>query len=76
MLLKKQGFQDAYVRPIAWRGSEQMGAGRTTESTAPSPSGNGRATDPAQKSGIRLDLAEWRRPDPRTAPSKSKACSI
>ncbi|TIM51606.1 MAG: branched-chain amino acid aminotransferase [Mesorhizobium sp.] len=26
--------------------------------------------------GIRLDLAEWRRPDPRTAPSKSKAAGL
>jgi branched-chain amino acid aminotransferase len=33
--------------------------------------------DPAQKlKGIRLDLAEWRRPDPRTAPSKSKAAGL
>lgn len=78
-LLKMQGFADAYVRPIAWRGSEQMGvaaqANRINCAIAiwqwPS------YFDPAQKlKGIRLDVAEWRRPDPRTAPSKSKAAGL
>jgi branched-chain amino acid aminotransferase len=33
--------------------------------------------DPAQRlKGIRLDMAEYRRPDPRTAPSKSKASGL
>ena len=26
--------------------------------------------------GIRLDIAEWRRPDPRTAPAKAKAAGL
>jgi len=78
-LLAKQGFQDAYVRPIAWRGSESMGvsaqANRINVAIAiwqwPS------YFDPAQKlKGIRLDLAEYRRPDPKTAPSKSKAAGL
>ncbi len=78
-LLRKQGLKDAYVRPIAWRGSEQMGVSaqhnRINCAVAiwqwPS------YFDPAQKlKGIRLDLAEWRRPDPRTAPSKSKAAGL
>jgi branched-chain amino acid aminotransferase len=78
-LLKMQGFQDAYVRPIAWRGSESMGvsaqANRINLAIAiwqwPS------YFDPEQKlKGIRLDIAEYRRPDPRTAPSKSKASGL
>jgi branched-chain amino acid aminotransferase len=33
--------------------------------------------DPAERlKGIRLDMAEWRRPDPRTAPCKSKAAGL
>jgi len=33
--------------------------------------------DPAQvMKGIRLDMAEWRRPDPRTAPAKAKAVGL
>jgi branched-chain amino acid aminotransferase len=78
-LLRKQGFTDAYVRPIAWRGSEMMGvaaqANRINCAIAiwqwPS------YFDPEQKlKGIRLDMAEYRRPDPRTAPSRAKAAGL
>jgi len=78
-LLKKQGFLDAYVRPIAWRGSEMMGVSAQNNRINCAiaiwqwPS----YFDPAQKlKGIRLDIAEYRRPDPRTAPSKSKAAGL
>ncbi|MBZ9655399.1 branched-chain amino acid aminotransferase [Phyllobacterium lublinensis] len=78
-LLAKQGFQDAYVRPVAWRGSESMGVAAQANKINVAiaiwqwPS----YFDPAQKrKGIRLDLAEYRRPDPRTAPSKSKAAGL
>ncbi|PYE87358.1 branched-chain amino acid aminotransferase [Phyllobacterium leguminum] len=78
-LLVKQGFQDAYVRPIAWRGSESMGVSAQQNRINLAiaiwqwPS----YFDPEQKlKGIRLDIAEYRRPDPRTAPSKSKASGL
>ena len=78
-LLSRQGLTDAYVRPIAWRGSEMMGvsaqANRINVAIAiwqwPS------YFDPAAKmKGIRLDLAQYRRPDPMTAPSRSKAAGL
>lgn len=78
-LLKKQGFRDAYVRPIAWRGSEQMGVSAQNNRINCAiaiwqwPS----YFDPAQKlKGIRLDIAEYRRPDPRTAPAHAKAAGL
>lgn len=78
-LLAKQGFQDAYVRPVAWRGSESMGVSAQNNRINVAiaiwqwPS----YFDPAQKlKGIRLDMAEYRRPDPKTAPSKSKAAGL
>lgn len=78
-LLDMQGFSDAYVRPIAWRGSEMMGVSAQSNRINVAvaiwewPS----YFDPAQKlKGIRLDLAEYRRPDPMTAPSKSKAAGL
>ncbi|GLK55951.1 branched-chain amino acid aminotransferase [Methylopila capsulata] len=77
--LARQGFSDAYIRPIAWRGSEMMGVSAQHNKIHLAiavwqwPS----YFDPAQRlKGIRLDLAQWRRPDPLTAPSKAKATGL
>jgi branched-chain amino acid aminotransferase len=79
LVLAKNGQQDAYVRPVAWRGSEMMGVSAQDNAihlaiaTWEWPS----YFDPAQRlKGIRLDMAEYRRPDPATAPCASKAAGL
>jgi branched-chain amino acid aminotransferase len=79
MVLEKNGMKDAYVRPIAWRGSEQLGVSAQQNkihlaiATWDWPS----YFDPAQRlKGIRLDLADYRRPDPKTAPCLAKAAGL
>lgn len=70
---------DAYVRPIAWRGSEQMGvaAQAATVHLAIAAWDWGSYFDPAARlKGLRLAIAQYRRPDPRTAPTKSKAAGL
>ena len=77
--LKKQGFTDAYVRPIAWRGSEMMGvAAQNNKINVAIAIWQWPAYfDPTQLDrGIRLDIAEYRRPDPMTAPAKAKATGL
>jgi branched-chain amino acid aminotransferase len=78
-LMRRGKFSDAYVRPIAWRGSEQMGvAAQNNRINCAVAIWNWPSYfDPAQKlKGIRLDIAEYCRPDPRTAPSKAKASGL
>ena len=79
LVLEKNGQQDAYVRPVAWRGSEMMGVSAQDNkihlaiATWQWPG----YFDPAQRlKGIRLDLAEFRRPDPATAPARAKAAGL
>jgi branched-chain amino acid aminotransferase len=79
LVLQKNGFADAYVRPISWRGSEMMGVSAQHNKIHLAiaawewPS----YFDPAQRmKGIRLDIAEYRRPDPATAPARSKAAGL
>lgn len=70
---------DGYVRPIAWRGSEQMGvaAQATKINVAVAAWDWGSYFDPAARTkGLRLTIANYRRPDPRTAPAKSKAAGL
>lgn len=79
LVLETSGLSDAYLRPVAWRGSEMMGiaAQSNTIHLAIAAWDWPSYFDPATKmKGIRLDIAEYRRPDPRTAPSASKAAGL
>ena len=77
--IARQGLRDAYIRPIAWRGSEMMGVSAQNNRINVAiaawewPS----YFKPEEKlKGIRLDIAKWRRPDPATAPSFAKAAGL
>jgi branched-chain amino acid aminotransferase len=79
LVLKRNGKPDAYVRPVAWRGSEMMGvaAQHNTIHLAIATWEWPSYFDPAERlKGIRLDMAEFRRPDPKTAPSSAKAAGL
>jgi branched-chain amino acid aminotransferase len=70
---------DCYVRPIAWRGSEQMGvsAQKTKIHLAIAAWDWGSYFPMEQRlKGIRIGFAKYRRPDPATAPTKAKAAGL
>lgn len=70
---------DGYVRPIAWRGSEQMGVSAQKNKIHLAVAAWSWASyfDKAERlRGIRVALAEYRRPDPATIPSKAKATGL
>jgi branched-chain amino acid aminotransferase len=78
-LLARQGHLEAYCRPIAWRGSEMMGVSghQNTIHLAIAVWEWPSYFKPEERlKGIRLDIARYRRPDPLTAPSKSKAAGL
>jgi branched-chain amino acid aminotransferase len=73
------GFQNCYLRPVAWRGGETMAVAARHSSVHVAiaawdwPS----MFDPDEKmKGVRLDIADYRRPDPRTAPYLAKASGL
>src|ERR1700712_94356 len=79
LVLDRNNQKNAYVRPIAWRGSDQLGVTAMQNkihlaiATWQWPS----YFDPAQRlKGIRLDLADYRRPDPATAPTPAQAAGL
>src|SRR5262245_41955520 len=79
LVVDKNGKKEAYVRPVAWRGSEMMGvsAQNNTIHLAIASWEWPSYFDPEQRlKGIKLDLAEYRRPDPKTAPCRAKAAGL
>jgi branched-chain amino acid aminotransferase len=77
--IKANNLTDGYVRPIAWRGSEQMGVSAQNSKIhlAVAAWNWGSYFDKAERlRGIRVGLAQYRRPDPLTIPSKAKATGL
>jgi len=78
-VLAKNNLVDAYMRPVAWRGSEELSV----------PARNNKvhlaiaawvwpsyfSTEEKLK-GIRLEWSKWRRPAPDTIPCKAKAAGL
>lgn len=76
-LIAKMGFRDAYVRALAWRGSEQLGVSAKTNTIHCAVASWEWGDYFADKmAGIRLMIAPWRRPAPDTAPCNSKAAGL
>ncbi|MFN0191648.1 MAG: branched-chain amino acid aminotransferase [Aestuariivirga sp.] len=78
-VVELNGGGDQYVRPVAWRGSEMMAVSaqhnkiHVAIATWAWPS----MFDPETKmKGIKLDIAEYRRPDPMCAPVHAKAAGL
>ncbi len=72
-------MKDGYVRPIAWRGAEQMGvAAQQTKIHVAIAVWEWGAYfgDEAKMKGLKLCMAKYRRPDPATSPCLAKATGL
>ncbi len=79
LVLEKNGQKDAYVRPVAWRGSEMMGVSaqhNTIHLAVATWEWPSYFAPEERMKGIRIDMADYRRPDPQTAPCRSKAAGL
>ena len=75
--VEAEQVSNGYVRPVAWRGSEMMAiSAQETRIHVAIAAWEMSRYFGDRAGGIRLDWAEWRRPDPLTAPSHAKAAGL
>lgn len=78
-ILRANNLKNAYMRPVAWRGSEQLGISAQATKTHIAiacwdwPSYFG---EEAREKGISLMTSKWRAPMPDTATTASKAAGL
>jgi branched-chain amino acid aminotransferase len=78
-VLAANGFMDAYLRPVAYRGSEQMGVSAQQSKihvAIASWEWPSYFSPELREKGIKLTFSKWRRPAPDTAPTASKAAGL
>lgn len=77
-VLAANGLTDGYIRPLAWRGAEQLSVSaqqtRIHLMVAAWSWPNLFGAD--RLKGVRLGIGPWRRPPPETAPIRSKATGL
>lgn len=74
-VVEANGLSEGYVRPIAWRGSEALGVsgiGTATHLAIAPWAWPNYFSGEARLSGVRLRMAQFRRPGPQSAPGESK----
>ena len=78
-MLQANGWTDAYVRAIAWRGAgEDMGVSARRNPVRFAVAGWewGNYYGDAKFKGAKLDISKWKRPSPETIPSHAKAAGL
>jgi branched-chain amino acid aminotransferase len=79
LVLEKNGLVDSYVRPVAWRGSEELSVparNNTVHLAIAAWVWPSYFSVEEKLKGIRLEWSKWRRPAPETIPCKAKAAGL
>jgi branched-chain amino acid aminotransferase len=79
LVLSKNNLVDAYMRPVAWRGSEELsvpGRNNTVHLAIAAWVWPSYFTVEEKLRGIRLEWSKWKRPSPETIPCKAKAAGL
>ncbi|HEU5048141.1 MAG TPA: branched-chain amino acid aminotransferase [Rickettsiales bacterium] len=78
-VVAKNGIENGYVRPVAWRGSEMMAVSAQHNKihvAVAAWSWPSYFSNEAKERGLRLQISKWARPAPNTAPTASKAAGL
>lgn len=78
-MLAANGWTDAYVRAVAWRGvGEDMGVSARRNPVRLAIAGWewGNYYGDAKMKGAKLDISKWKRPSPESAPCHAKAAGL
>jgi len=78
-MLKANGWTDAYVRAVAWRGAgPDMGVSASRNPVRLAIAGWewGNYYGDAKFKGAKLDISKWKRPSPETIPVHAKAAGL
>ncbi len=78
-ITKKQNVKNGYIRPVVWRGSEMMAISAkqaTTNIAIATWEWPSYFSPEGMLKGIKLTVADWVRPSPKSAPTDSKAAGL